>query len=192
MNANKVTDYGLKRQLEKYDKDSEFQRITFQPNIEDATKKLKELPDYKAKALDLNATKSDIETSLKKIMSELKGDDNDQKYFMYKNIVDIYFALESAYDSKFKLEEKLEAKENVVQVGSGDLQRTKDMRDELDSKNKTLNGINITLTNQNADLSSNIASLKGDIGRMQNQLVKCRDSLNRCLVENKGYKQQKK
>jgi chromosome segregation ATPase len=192
MNANKVTDYGLKKQLEKYDKDSEFQRITFQPNIEDATKKLKELPDYKAKALDLNASKSDIETSLKKIMSELKGDDNDQKYIMYKNIVDIYFALESAYDSKFKLEEKLEAKENVVQVGSGDLQRTKDMRDELDSKNKTLNGINKTLTDQNSDLSSNIISLKGDIGRLQNQLVKCRDSLNRCLVENKGYKQQKK
>jgi chromosome segregation ATPase len=106
--------------------------------------------------------------------------------------VDIYFALESAYDSKFKLEEKLEAKENVVQVGSGDLQRTKDMRDELDSKNKTLNGINKTLTDQNSDLSSNIISLKGDIGRLQNQLVKCRDSLNRCLVENKGYKQQKK
>jgi chromosome segregation ATPase len=189
MNVNKVTDYATKRQLDKYKNDLKFQETVFQPNILDATNKLHDLQNYKAKVLDPNATKSDIEASLKKIMSELKAD-SDQHYVMYKNIVDIYFALESAYDSKFKLEEKLEAKEGDVKNVDVDLQRVKDLRDELDNNNKKMNESNKTLTDQNAFLSSNISSLKGDIVKLQNQLVKSRDSLKYYLDINKGLKQQ--
>ncbi len=77
---------------------------------------------------------------------------------MYKNIVDIYFALESAYDSKFKLEETAGGKRKCCTGWKWRFTANKEMRDELDSKNKILNGINKTLTDQNADLSSNITS----------------------------------
>jgi chromosome segregation ATPase len=190
MNVTKVTDYATRKQLEELQNSLTFQDKTFLPNIEDATKKLKDLPDYKTKALDLNATKGDIETSLKKIMGELKGDENDQKYAMYKNIVDIYFALESAYDSKFKLEEKLEAKEGVVQIGDVDLQRAKNERDELDRKNKSMDEDNKTLTEANTSLNNNIKNLQSQLFKLQNQLGKCRDSLNSYIDINKGLKQQ--
>jgi hypothetical protein len=192
MNVNKVTDYATNKQLTELKNNLVFQETIFRPNINEATKKLQDFQNYKTKVLDPNATKSDIETSLKKIISELKPDETDQQYIMYKNITDVYFALESAYDSKFKLEEKLEAKEGDVKNGGIDLQRAKDLRDELENKNRAMSEVNKTLTDQNASLASNITGMKTDMAKLQNQLVKCRDSLYRCLVENKGYKQQKK
>jgi chromosome segregation ATPase len=183
MNVNKVMDYTSRKQLEGLRNNLIFQEKIFQPNIDDATKKLKDLPNYKAKVLDLNATKGDIETSLKKIMSEWKGDEKDQQFIMYKNIVDVYFALESAYEAKLKLEEQLEAKENVVQVGSGDLQRTKDMRDELQKAN-------VSLKSEKDILSNNVTNLQGQNVKLQNQLIRCRDSLKYYIDVNKGLKQQ--
>lgn len=183
MNVNKVMDYTSRKQLEGLKNNLTFQEKIFQPNIDDATKKLKDMPDYKAKVLDLNATKSDIETSLKKIMSEWKGDEKDQQFIMYKNIVDTYFALESAYEAKFKLQEQLDAKENVVQVGSGDLQRTKDMRDELEKANMSLKA-------EKDNLSSNVTNLQGQVAKLQNQLGRCRDSLRNYIDINKGLRQQ--
>jgi chromosome segregation ATPase len=183
MNVNKVMDYTSRKQLEGLKNNLIFQEKIFQPNIDDATKKLKDLPNYKAKVLDLNATKGDIETSLKKIMSEWKGDEKDQQFIMYKNIVDIYFALESAYEAKLKLEEQLDAKENVVQVGSGDLQRTKDMRDELQKAN-------VSLKSEKDILSNNVTNLQGQNVKLQNQLIRSRDSLKYYIDVNKGLKQQ--
>jgi hypothetical protein len=183
MNVNKVMDYTSRKQLEGLKNNLIFQEKIFQPNIDDATKKLKDLPNYKAKVLDLNATKSDIETSLKKIMSEWKGDEKDQQFIMYKNIVDVYFALESAYEAKLKLEEQLDAKENVVQVGSGDLQRTKDMRDELQKAN-------VSLKSEKDILSNTVTNLQGQNIKLQNQLIRSRDSLKYYIDVNKGLKQQ--
>jgi chromosome segregation ATPase len=181
MNVNKVMDYASRNQLEKLKNDLAFQENLFQPNIEDATKNLKELPNYKTKALDLNATKGDIETSLKKIMSGWKVDETDQKYMMYKNIVDIYFALESAYDNNFKLEDRLESKEGDVKTVDGDLQRVIDRRDELERENKMLKS-------DKGDIASSINKLQNQADVLQRQLLKCRDSLRFYLDENRMQK----
>jgi chromosome segregation ATPase len=183
MNLNKVMDYTSRKQLEGLKNDLTFQQKIFQPNIDNATKRLKDLPGYKEKRLDLNVTKSDIETSLKKIMSEWKPDEKNPQYIMYKNIVDIYFALESATDDKFKLEDQLSAKENVVINGTGDMQRIKDMRDALSQENQSLK-------TEKASLNNNVITLQELVTKMQTQLSKCRDSLRSCIDINKGYKQQ--
>jgi len=181
MNVNKMTDSTLRKQVEELKKDLLFQEEVFQPNIEDATKKLKDLSNYKEKTLDPNATKSDIETSLKKIMSEWKVDEESWQYPMYKNIVDIYFALESAYDSKFKLEEQLEATKGVTQSVDYDLQRQMDKRDELEKDN-------ISMKSEIENLSKNFGDLQKQSEKLQNQLIKCRDSLRYYLDINKGLK----
>ncbi|GEM_PF-385715 len=183
MNVNKVMDYASRKQLEGLKNNLTFQEKIFRPNIDDATRKLNDLANYKTKVLDLNATKGDIETSLKKIMSEWKVNEKDQQYIMYKNIVDTYFALESAYDAKFKLEDQLEAKENVVKVGSGDLQHTKDLRDELEKANTSLKS-------EKDILSNNVSNLQGQVTRLQNQLDSCRNSLRNYRDINKALEQQ--
>lgn len=181
MNVNKVTDYACKKQVEELKSGLQFQETVFQPNIDNATKKLKDLSAYKEKSLDPNATKSDIETSLKKIMSEWKVDETDQRYIMYKNITDMYFALESAYDSKFKLEEQLARKEGDVKTVDSDLQRVIDRRDELERENKFLKS-------DKGDLVSNFEKAQSQSDRLQRQLKNCRDSLRYFLDINKGLR----
>ena len=181
MNANKVADYACRKQLEVLKNNLQFQETVFQPNIDGATKKLKDLSNYKEKTLDPNATKSDIETSLKKIMSEWKVDEEDQQYLMYKNIVDIYFALESAYDSKFKLEEQLARKEGDVKTVDSDLQRVIDRRDELERENRILKS-------DKGDLLANFAKNQSQSDILQRQLGKCRDSLRFYLDITKGLR----
>jgi len=181
MNANRVADYACRKQLEELKNDLQFQESIFQPNIEDATRKLKDLSNYKEKTLDPNATKSDIETSLKKIMSEWKVDEEDQQYLMYKNIVDMYFALESAYDTKFKLEEQLARKEGDVKTVDSDLQRVIDRRDELERENRLLKS-------DKGDILANIDKIQSQSNRLQSQLSRCRDSLRFYLDINKGLR----
>jgi hypothetical protein len=183
MSVNKMADYSTRKQLEALKNDLVFQEKIFQPNIDDATKKLKDLSNYKEKTLDLNATKSDIETSLKNIMSVWKVDEESAQYLMYKNVLDVYFALESAYDGKFKLEEQLEATKGVNQSVDYDLQRVIDRRDELEKENKILKS-------EKENSGSNLENMQGQNEKLQNQLIKCRDSLKICMYENKGYIQQ--
>ena len=185
MNVNKMMDYASRKQLEKLRNDIFFQEKVFQPNIENATKKLQDLPNYKQRSLILEDIVTSINVTLEKIKSEWKVDETDQQYIMYKDIVETYFALQKAYIDKFKLEEQLEAKESAVLNGSGDLQRELNKRDDLENENKSLKS-NI------GTLSSSVADLQSQSDRLQKQLIKCRDSLRICLVENKGYRQQRK
>jgi len=181
MNVNKMTDSTLRKQVDALKNDLLFQEEVFQPNIESATKQLKNLSNYKEKSLDPNATKSDIETSLKKIMSEWKVDETDQQYIMYKNILDVYFALELAYDSKFRLEEQLERKEGEGKTVDSDLQRVIDRRDELERENKILKS-------DKGDIVININKLQSQSENLQKQLGKCRDSLRFYQDINKGLR----
>jgi chromosome segregation ATPase len=114
-------------------------------------------------------------------MSGWKVDETDQKYMMYKNIVDIYFALESAYDNNFKLEDRLESKEGDVKTVDGDLQRVIDRRDELERENKMLKS-------DKGDIASSINKLQNQADVLQRQLLKCRDSLRFYLDENRMQK----
>jgi hypothetical protein len=182
MSVNKMTDYTTRKQLEALKNDLIFQEKVFQPNIDDATKKLTDLSNYKEKTLDLNATKSDIETSLKKIMSAWKVDEESGQYLMYKNIVEIYFALESAYDKKYKLEEQLEQKERVTQTADGDLNRELKIRDGFAKENESLK---LEIKNLDSDIKiqqSLAESRKRELGN-------CRDSLKRCMRDIKAFRQ---
>jgi hypothetical protein len=185
MNVNKMMDYASRKQLEGLRNDLLFQEKVFQPNIENATKKLQDLPHYKERSLILEDLVTSINVTLEKIKSEWTVDETNPQYIMYKNIVETYFALQKAYIDKFKLEEQLEAKENVVVNGSGDLQREINKRDDLENENKSLKSNLSTL-------NTNVADLQSQAERLQKQLTKCRDSLKICLVENRGYKQQRK
>jgi chromosome segregation ATPase len=183
MNANKVTDYALTKQLEKYEKDSDFQRNTFQPNIADATKYLQDMQNYKERNLNRADIATSIDVALKKIKSEWKVDETDQQYIMYKNITDIYFALESAYNDKFKLEEQLGQKENDVRSGSGDLQRVMERRDELVGENNRLKS-------EKDILLSNFEKNKNQADRLEKQLDVCRDSVRMFLDKYKACQQE--
>jgi hypothetical protein len=176
MKEKNVTDYTSRKQLEALKNNLIFQEQVFQPNIEDATRKLKDLPNSKASQLSPANIATSIDASLGNIKKEWIVNEKDQQYIMYKNIVDIYFALEAAYLAKFKLEEQLEAKENNVKTGSSDLQRVIDQRDEFGQENKSLKS-------EKEILSSNIVNL-------QKRLKNSRDSLRSCSDQNKGYKQQ--
>ena len=183
MNANKVTDYASRKQLEKYEEDSRFQRITFQPNILSASKDLQDLSNYKERSLNPDDIETSINVSLENIKKEWKVDETDEQYLMYKNIVDIYFALKTAYVDKFNLEDQLAAKESDVKIGSGDLQRVINRRDELESENKSLKSENNLLT-------TNGERFQKQADRLQGQLKQCRDSLKYCTDLNKGLRQQ--
>jgi len=185
INVNKMTDDALRKQLEKVKNDLTFQDKVFQPNIGDATRKLQDLSSYKERGLILDDIATSINVSLENIKKEWKVEETDQQYIMYKNIVDMYFALKSAYLNNFGLKAQLEAKESVVITGSGDLQRVIARRDELDNENKSLK-------TQKDILSNDAIKLKSQTDKLKSQLALCRDSLKICLVENRGYKQQRK
>jgi hypothetical protein len=186
MNVNKMTDYASRKKLEGLKNDLIFQEKVFIPNIEDATKKLQDLPIYKEKKLNRDGIETSINVSLQEIKAgwaEWKVDTTSRQYSMYNNIVDIYFNLKSAYVDKFKLEEQLVAKEGVVLTGSGDLTRELKIRNGLEKENQSLKS-------EKDLLSANAARFQNQVDKLQNQLVKCRDSLRGCLDINKGYKQQ--
>ncbi len=185
MNVNQMMDYASRKQLDDLKNDLMFQQKFFQPNINEATSKLKDLPNFNAKGLILGDVETSINVSLENIKKAWKVNEEDQQYLMYKNIVETYFALKTAYIDKFKLEEQLQAKENVVVTGSGDLQRELYRRSDLEKENNTLKS-------QVDLLSSNVEKFQSQAQKLQYQLTKCRDSLKICLVENKGYKQQRK
>jgi len=180
MNANKVTDYTCRKQLEELNNDLKFLNTVFKPNIDEATRNLQDLPNYKEK----QKTPADIETSIKIALGNIKKDwiEDDQQYNMYKNIVDIYFALESAYLDKFKLEEQLEQKERVTQTADGDLNRELKIRDGFAKENESLK---LELRNLNSDIKiqqSLAESRKRELGN-------CRDSLKRCMRDIKAFRQ---
>jgi hypothetical protein len=174
MNVNNYTDYESRKQLDALKNDLIFLEKVFQPNIADATRKLEDLPKYKEKNLILDDIATSINVSLENIKKEWKVDEKDPIYIMYKNIVDVYFALKSTDVNKFKLEEQLEAKESVVKSGSGDLQRVISRRDELEKEN-------LSLKSEKDLLSSNAAKFQSVADKVQNQLINCRDSLKRCM-----------
>lgn len=183
MNTNKAIDYTLKKQLDKYEVDSRFQKMTFQPNILNASRDLKDLSNYKARSLNPDDIETSINVSLENIKKEWKADEADPQFQLYKNVVEIYFALKSAYIEKFNLEDQLAAKESDVKSGSGDLQRVISRRDDLDAENKSLKSENI-------QLAANSERFQRQSERLQNQLKQCRDSLNLCTLANKGLRQQ--
>jgi hypothetical protein len=174
MNVNNYTDYESRKQLESLKNDLIFLEKVFQPNIEDATKKLADLPKYKEKNLIPDDIATSINVSLENIKKEWKVDEKDPLYVMYKNIVDVYFALKSTYVNKFKLEEQLEAKESVVKSGSGDLQRVISRRDELEKENQSLKS-------EKDLLISNAINLQSQADKLQSQLKNSRDSLKLCM-----------
>lgn len=173
MKEKNVADYTARKQLDAIKNNLMFQEKVFQPNIEDATKKLQDLPNYKAKNLVFDDLATSINVSLENIKKEWKVDEKDPHYIMYKNIVDVYFALKSTYVNKFKLEEQLEAKESVVKSGSGDLQRVVSRRDELEKEN-------LSLKSEKDLLSSNAKNLQSQADKLNNQLVAYQDSLKKC------------
>lgn len=174
MNVNNYTDFESRKKLESLKSDLTFLEKVFQPNIEDATRKLDDLPKYKEKNLILDDVATSINVSLENIKKEWKVDEKDPLYIMYKNIVDVYFALKSTYVNKFKLEEQLEAKESVVKSGSGDLQRVISRRDELERENQSLKS-------EKDLLSNNAVKFQSQADKLQNQLINTRDSLKRCM-----------
>ena len=101
---------------------------------------------------------------------------------MYKNVVDIYFALESNYLNTFKMEERLAEKEGVVQTGAGDLTRELKIRDGLEKENQSLKS-------EKDLLSTNAEKFQTQADKLQNQLIKCRDSLTRCMRDIKVFRQ---
>ena len=183
MKEKNVGDYTARKQLETLKNSLMFEEKVFQPNIETATLKLLDLPNYKEKNLTFDDIATSVNVSLENIKKEWKVDEKDPQYLMYKNIVDIYFTLKSAYANKFKLEENLASKEKDVSAGAGDLQRVAAKKDELEQENKTLKS-------DKDNLTSNVATLQNQTVKLQNQLLKCRDSLRTCLDINKGYRQQ--
>ena len=182
MNVNNYTDYASRKQLEALQNDLLFQEKVFQPNIDDATRKLTDLPKYKEKNLIPADITSSINVSLEKIKKDWKVDEKDQKYIMYKNVVDIYFALESNYLNTFKQEERLAEKEGVVQTGAGDLTRELKIRDGLEKENQSLKS-------EKDLLSTNAEKFQTQADKLQNQLIKCRDSLTRCMRDIKVFRQ---
>jgi hypothetical protein len=182
MNVNNYTDYASRKQLEALQNDLLFQEKVFQPNIDDATRKLTDLPKYKEKNLIPADITSSINVSLEKIKKDWKVDEKDQKYIMYKNVVDIYFALESNYLNTFKMEERLAEKEGVVQTGAGDLTRELKIRDGLEKENQSLKS-------EKDLLSTNAEKFQTQADKLQNQLIKCRDSLTRCMRDIKVFRQ---
>jgi len=190
MREKNVGDYTARKQLESLRSNLMFQENVFRPNIESATKKLQELPDYKEKNLAFDDLTTSVNVSLENIKKEWKVDENDPQYVMYKNIVDIYFALKSTYINKFKLEENLEAKEKDVRSGSGDLQRVAAKKEELEQENKDLKTDYENLTTSFSSLQSQTENLQNQNVKLQSRLSKCRDSLRYYIDINKGLKQQ--
>jgi hypothetical protein len=182
MNANKVTDYTCKKQVEELKNGLKFLNTVFIPNIDEATKNLQDLPNYKER----QKTPADIETNIKvaleNIKKDWKVDETDQQYIMYKNIVDIYFGLESAYLDKFKLEEQLEQKERVSQTADGELNRELKVRDGFATENESMK---LELKNLNSDIKKQQSLAES----RQMELQNCRDSLRKCLRENRAYRQ---
>lgn len=180
MNANKITESNCRKQLEKINKELIFLNNVFIPNIDEATKQLQDLPNYKER----QKTPADIETSVKVAIENIKKDwvETDEHYLMYKNIVDTYFALQSAYLDKFRLEEELDQKQRVSQNADGELNRELRVRDGF--------------ANENASLKIELKNLSDDIKKQQllaeskqRELKSCRDSLRQCLRENRAYRQ---
>lgn len=184
MNVNKLTDYASRKQLEVLKSNLMFQEKVFQPNINEATVNLKDLPDYKAKQKYPGDISTSIEVSLGNIKSAWKTDETDQNYIMYKNIVDIYFALEAAYMDKFKLEEQLEQKDRITQNVDGDLSRELKIRDNFAKENETLK-------NDIKNIGNDLKEQQRLAESRQRELKSCRDSLKTCLRDVKIYKQQR-
>lgn len=174
MNATKVTNYGCQQELEKTKNDLKFQQEVFQPNIQNATEKLKDMSNPEGKILDLNVTKSDIKISLENIMSKWIVNEEDPQYVMYKNIIDSYFALESAYEDKIKLEEQVESNEGDVKDVDNVLQRTKEQRDDFKEERDVY--------------KSNSERLQAEYQQLESQGKQIQIQLKQCQDENKALK----
>jgi hypothetical protein len=182
LNSNKITESSCRKQLEKLNNELQFLDNVFIPNIDEATKQLQDLPNYKER----QKTPADIETSVKVSIENIKKawivDETDHHYLMYKNIVDTYFSLQSAYMDKFRLAEELEQTRRVTQSTDGELNRELRVRDGF--------------ANENASLKLELKNLSADIKKQQllaesrqRELKSCRDSLKQCLRENRAYRQ---
>lgn len=199
MNVNKVNDYACRKQLEDLKNNLKFQETVFCPGIQEATLKLQDFSNYKEKKLIPGDIATSIEASLGKIKAEWTVDEKDQQYLMYKSIVDIYFALESAYLSSLKMEEQLQSKELAGQSNAGELQLQLKKKDEVEKENQLLKSDKENLVSATEKLQSQIKEMQNQNDKTLLQLKKYRDSLAVCqrensiiLKENKGYKQERR
>lgn len=199
MNTGKVSDYACRKKLQDIQSSLRFQEAVFRPGIQEATMKLQDFANYREKKLVPGDIATSIEACLGKIKAEWTVDENDQQYLMYKNIVDIYFALESAYLNSIKNEEQLHAKELAGQLSAGEMQLQLKKKDEIEKENMLMKTDKENLVSsfeklqsENDKLQAQMKDIQGQSEIVQAQLRKCRDSLNRCLVENRGYKQERR
>lgn len=199
MNVNKVTDYTCRRQLEELKNNLRFQETVFRPGIHEATMKLQDFSNYKEKKLIPGDIATSVEASLGRIKNEWTVDEEDQQYLMYKDIVDVYFALESAYLNILKMEEQLQSKELAGQSNAGELQLQLKRKDDIEKENMLLKSDKENLISSseklqgyNEKLQSQIKDIQSQFEKTQAQLTKCRDSLTICLKENRGYKQERR
>lgn len=182
MNVNNYMDNTSRKQLEALRNDLLFQETVFQPNIADATKNLMDLPKYKEKNLIPADIASSINVSLEKIKKDWKADETDKKYLMYRNIVETYYALESAYLEKFKLENDIEQKDRVTKTVDGDLSRELKNRDNLAKENELMKS-------EIKTLSSEITEKQKLAEGCQRELKAYQDSLKRCMKDLKVFRQ---
>lgn len=199
MNVNKVSDYACRKQLEELKENLNFQETVFRPGIQEATLKLQDFANYKEKKLVPGDIATSIEASLGKIKAEWTVDEKDQQYQMYKNIVEIYFALESAYLTSLKMEERLQEKEIAGQSNAGELQLQLKKKEEIEKENlllksdkENLSSASEKLQGQNEKLQVQIKEMQSQIEKNQSQLRKCRDSLALCIKEIRVYRQEKR
>lgn len=199
MNVNKVTDYTCMKQLQELKSNLRFLETVFRPGIQEATMKLQDFSNYREKKLIPGDLATSIEASLGKIKAEWTVDEKDQQYIMYKNIVEVYFSLESAYLNSLKMEEQLKAKELTGQSNAGELQLQLRKKDDVEKENLLLktdkdNLISASekLQGQNEKLQNQIKEMQSQYEKSQAQMKKCRDSLTVCLKENRGYKQERR
>jgi hypothetical protein len=199
MNVNKVTDYTCRKQLEELKSNLRFQETVFCPGIQEATLRLQDFSDYKEKKLVPGDIATSIEATLGKIKAEWTVDEKDQQYLMYKNIIDVYFKLESQYLNSLKMEEQLHARELAGQSNAGELQLQLKKKDDIEKENlilksdkESLMSASEKLQGQNTSLQNQLKEMQSQHEKIQAQLKKCRDSLTVCLKENRGYKQERR
>lgn len=199
MNVSRVSDYSCRKQLEDMQNRQKFQETVFRPGIQEATMKLQDFSNYREKKLIPGDIATSIEACLGKIKAEWMVDEKDQQYMMYKNIVDVYFALESAYLSSIKTEEQLRTKELAGQLNAGEMQLQLRKKDDVEKENMLLKTDKENLVSaseklqaENEKLQNQMRDIQGLSEKAQAQLRRCRDSLRICLIENRGYKQEKR
>jgi chromosome segregation ATPase len=97
------------------------------------------------------------------------------------------------------MEEQLKSKELAGQSNAGELQLQLKKKDDIEKENlllktdkENLISASEKLQGQNEKLQNQIKEMQTQYEKTQAQMRKCRDSLNVCLKENRGYKQERR